>query len=161
MKCACRFPAAACRGTSRRRAAGLQSAARHGLTLLEVLVSVAIFLGSLTVILQILNSGRDAELMARIETEAVMRCEAKMSEVIVGIEDAVSGGSQVFPDSEDGSWSWQLEVADSGISGLLKVTVTVERTVNGAQQTSLALIRYMRDPQMFIDAALSASGESE
>lgn len=130
---------------------------RSGLTLLEMVLSVAIFLGALTVILEILNTGREAELMTRIETEAVMRCESKMAEVIAGIEDAVTSGSQPFPDAEDGSWTWQMEVMDSGISGLLQVTVTVERTVNGRQQTSFSLTRYLRDPQLFIDAALAGS----
>jgi general secretion pathway protein I len=132
---------------------------RDGLTLLEVILAVAIFLGSLTAILKILENGRESELMTRMQTEAVMRCEAKMAEVVCGAEEAVTSGSQVFPDSEDGTWSWQMDVVDSGTTGLLMVTVTVERKLGSTVQTSFVLLRYMRDPQLFLDAALSAAGD--
>lgn len=136
------------------------SAQRSGLTLLEVLVSVAIFLGSLAAILQILSIGKRAEMMTRLQTEAVMRCESKMAEVVAGVQELVAVTDQDFTDSDgSGVWQWSLDPAESGTSGLLQVTVSVRYVVGGEAVAGTSLSRYMRDPQLFIDAALSETSE--
>ncbi len=146
----------ACR-TSRRTA---WSPARSGLSLLEVLISVAIFLGSLTAIMQVLNVGQRAEMATRLQTEAILKCEAKMAEFISGIEEAVSSQGGSFEDDETGDWKWEAEVTDSGIVSLLIVTVKVEHTISAESvNAAFTLSRYMRDPQLFIDAALSETAE--
>ena len=133
---------------------------RRGLSLLEVLISVAIFLGAMTAIMQILNSGQQSEVSARLRTEAVLRCEAKMAEIVSGIEEAVSTSEQKFPDDEIGNWQWSSEVGNGGATSLLKITVTVEHLPDGKNpNAAFTLTRYMRDPQLFIDAALSEAGE--
>jgi general secretion pathway protein I len=133
---------------------------RRGLSLLEVLVSVAIFLGALTAIMQLLNSGQQSEVSARLKTEAALRCEAKMAEIVSGIEEAVSSDEQKFPDDEIGNWQWSADVGSSSATSLLKITVTVEHLPDGKNpNAAFTLSRYMRDPQLFIDAALSEAGE--
>lgn len=155
---ACRYP---CHTRRARSVAGGNSrAARHGLSLLEVLVSVAIFLGALTAIMQILNSGQQSEVSARLRTEAALKCEAKMAEIISGIEEAVSTDQQQFPDDEIGNWKWSVEIGSGSVTSLLKITVTVEHMPDGNNpNAAFTLTRYMRDPQLFIDAALSEAGE--
>ena len=133
---------------------------RSGLSLLEVLISVAIFLGALTAIMQLLNSGQQSEVSARLKTEATLRCEAKMAEFVSGIEEAVSSDKQKFPDDEIGNWQWSAEVSNGNATSLLKITVTVEHLPDGKNpNAAFTLNRYMRDPQLFIDAALSETGE--
>ena len=136
---------------------------RAGITLLEVLVSVAIFLGALTTIMQLLSLGKRAEMMTRLQTEAVMRCEAKMAEVVSGAQELTSVDNEVFPDSEgSGMWQWRLTSMNSSAGGLLQVTVRVRYVVgDDDEMTSFELNRFMRDPQLFIDAALSTSEVSE
>ena len=134
--------------------------ARHGLSLLEVLISVAIFLGALTAIMQLLNSGQQAEIATRLQTEAMMRCEAKLAEIVSGIEEAASSDQQKFPDDEIGNWQWSVEVGNGSATSLLMITVTVEHLPDGKNpNAAFTLTRYMRDPQLFIDAALSEAGE--
>jgi general secretion pathway protein I len=131
---------------------------RHGLTLLEVLVSVAIFLGSLTAIMQLLNTGQQAEVSARLQSQAVLRCESKMAEIVAGIEKPVSSADGTFLDDEIGNWKWSADVANGTATSLLKITVTVEHTPDGKDpNAAFTLTRYMRDPQLFIDAALAAT----
>ncbi len=131
---------------------------RRGLTLLEVLVSVAIFLGSLTAIMQLLNTGQQAEVSARLQSEAVLRCDSKMAEIVAGIEKPVSSADGTFLDDEIGSWKWSADVTNGAATSLLKITVTVEHTPDGKNpNAAFTLTRYMRDPQLFIDAALSAA----
>ena len=133
---------------------------RRGLTLLEVLISVAIFLGALTAIMQLLNTGQQSEVSARLKTEAVLRCEAKMAEIVSGIEEATSSDEQKFPDDEIGHWQWSAEVGNGSATSLLMITVTVEHLPDGKNpNASFTLTRYMRDPQLFIDAALSEVGK--
>ena len=148
----------------RRRSApqprSISSTARAGLSLLEVLLSVAIFLGALTAIMQLLNAGQLSETAARLRTEAALRCEAKMAEIVAGIEEAVSSNDQKFPDDEIGNWHWSAEVGSGDATSLLKITVTVEHLPDGkTPNAAFTLTRYMRDPQLFIDAALSEAGE--
>ena len=133
---------------------------RRGLSLLEVLLSVAIFLGALTAIMQLLNSGQQSEVAARLKTEAALRCEAKMAEIISGIEEAVTSEDQKFPDDEIGNWRWSAEVGNGDVTSLLKITVTIEHLPDGKNpNAAFTLTRYMRDPQLFIDAALSETEE--
>ena len=133
---------------------------RSGMSLLEVLISVAIFVASLTAIMQVLNVGQRAEVATRLQTEAILRCEAKMAEIISGIEEAVSSEGGTFEDDETGDWKWDAEVTDSGIVSLLMVTVMVEHTISeDSANAAFTLSRYMRDPQLFIDAALSETAE--
>ncbi|GEM_PF-250635 len=136
------------------------SATRSGMSLLEVLISVAIFLGSLTAIMQVLNVGQRAELATRLQTEAILKCEAKMAEFISGIEEATTSQGGTFEDDETGNWKWDAEVTDSGIVSLLQVTVKVEHMISDDEaNAAFTLSRYMRDPQLFIDAALSETAE--
>ncbi|HRA90286.1 MAG TPA: hypothetical protein PK992_19510 [Planctomycetaceae bacterium] len=133
---------------------------RNGLSLLEVLLSVAIFLASMTAIMQLLNTGQRSEISARLKTEATLRCEAKMAEIVCGIEEAVSSDENNFTDDEIGNWRWSASVASGSVTDLLKITVTVEHMANGdTPNAAFTLTRYMRDPQLFIDAALSEAPE--
>lgn len=133
-----------------------QSGPRAGLTLLEVLISVAIFLSSLAAIMQLLAIGKRAEMMTRLQTEAVMRCEAKMAEVIAGVQPMDDVTDETLESEESsGTWQFSLMSMDSGTAGLLQVTVTVKYVVGSDTVASSELNRYMRDPQIFIDAALS------
>lgn len=128
---------------------------RAGLSLLEVLISVAIFLGAMTAIIFALNSGQRSEIAARLQSEAVLRCETVMGEIVSGVSEATSSDGNRFTDDEEGRWQWSAQVTDAGVTGLLQVTVVVEHRPNGDQpNASFSLVRYMRDPQIFLDAAM-------
>ncbi len=132
---------------------------RAGLTLLEVLISVAIFLSSLAAIMQLLAIGKRSEMMTRLQTEAVMRCETLMAEVVSGVQELKDVTDQPFPDNESsGTWQWSLQSVESGTTGLLQITISVQYEVGSETVTAFSLTRYLRDPQLFIDAALSGTG---
>ena len=124
----------------------------RGLTLLEVLVSTAIFLGALTAILQVLRVGHNSRVEAVLDADAVLRCETVMGELISGIRPLASTGEQSFEDNSD--WVWTATVSDQGGEALLTVDVTVEHRANGVRTNSMySLTRYVRDPELFIEAA--------
>jgi type II secretion system protein I len=130
-------------------------AARSGLTLLEVLVSTAIFLGAMTAIMQIMSLGRDSRLSAQLDAEAAVRCEARLAEMVAGVEPLNSVSNERFPDNEN--WQATVDIQDTGSDSLLKVTVTVQHVPGESNpNASFTLTRLMRDPQLFLDAAMSA-----
>lgn len=132
---------------------------RSGITLLEVLLSTAIFLGALTAILQIMRVGHDSRLSARLDAEAALRCESLMAEYVSGIIPLKAEAETPFPDSDE--WQYTLEIEDGGGTSLLKLTVLVQHVVNENQVNSyFQLSRLMRDPQLFLDAAM-ATEEAE
>ncbi|MEQ9411380.1 MAG: hypothetical protein RIK87_26940 [Fuerstiella sp.] len=142
-----------------RREAGRSPGAhgrRSGLTLLEVLVSTAIFLGALTAILQIMRIGHDSRLSAKLDAEAALRCETVMSEVVSGIRQPTAVSNQVFEGEEN--WVYSIEVGDGGGTSLLLITVSVSHVIGEQLPNSgFQLTRLMRDPQLFLDAAMSAA----
>ena len=155
MKSAPRLMVDSCRGAA---------SDRHGLTLLEVLISVTIFFASLTAILQILSMGRQSEMMTRLQTEAILRCEAKMEEVISGVQELTSVSDETMSDPAgdegggSGTWQWSLQSDSTETTGLLQVTVTVNYVIPDTDPiASFSLMRYLRDPQLFLDAASTGS----
>jgi hypothetical protein len=143
-------------GSHKAIAASVQN--RRGLSLLEIIISVAIFMASLAAIMEGLQIGRRSELSARLQSEAVLRCETVMGEILSGVKEAASAQGNPFDDDETGNWEWTAEVTEAGTTGLLQVTVLVEHRPGGEEpNAAFTLVRFMRDPQLFLDAALQES----
>jgi hypothetical protein len=136
----------------------VQQRSRGGLSLLEIIISVAIFMASLAAIMEGLQIGRRSELSARLQSEAVLRSETVMGEILCGAKEASSAQGNRFDDDETGNWEWSAEVTEAGTTGLLQVTVLVEHRPGGGEpNAAFTLVRFMRDPQLFLDAALQES----
>ena len=137
-------PGAACRRTGRRP--------RYGITLLEVLIALAIFLGALAVIGQIVSTGSQAAVSAQLKAESVRRCETILAEVLSGsIPLQTASGS--FED--DPEWSWTVSVQDGLATDLLTIEASVSRNGNSASEYSLT--RWVRDPQVFLQTTIDTS----
>ncbi|MFN9717098.1 MAG: prepilin-type N-terminal cleavage/methylation domain-containing protein [Planctomycetota bacterium] len=131
---------------------------RQGFSLLEIVLSVAIFMLGFAGVMAALEIGRQAEVGARLQSEAVLRCEAVMGEILSGVQEVSSATGNRFDDDETGNWQWSANVSDAGTTSLLQVTVIVEHIPGGgAPNASFSLVRYMRDPQIFLDAALEGT----
>ncbi len=127
---------------------------RYGLTLLEVIIALGIFLASMSAISQLISNGTQASIQGRLMTQAIMRCESKMAEVIAGVE-AMEAVEDV-PFADDENWLWSMEVVAGPEEGLLELYVFVQY-VGGStlSNTSFSLNRFVRDPQIWVDAALA------
>lgn len=133
---------------------------RPGLTLFEIVLSLAILLMALSALSQLYSLGTRALVESRLQTQAVVRCESVLNEVIAGVYPMETMGAQPFED--DPSWTWSLDVAAGPHVDLLELQVIVTHT-GGGPQTNLtyALNRFIRDPQLFVDAALAAEADQE
>ncbi|MBD3673984.1 MAG: hypothetical protein HUJ26_10715 [Planctomycetaceae bacterium] len=130
-----------------------KSSRRSAFTLLEVVIAVAVLLGSITALFQLMNHGHRASVQAQFRTQAVMLVDTKLNEAVAGV---LTLQSTTDEESEDyPGWLWSMSVDDAGIEGLLQVTVTAHRdgdTTVSAHEYSAT--RFVRDPQIFLDAAL-------
>jgi uncharacterized membrane protein YgcG len=130
--------------------AGINPAARNGLSLFEVIIALAIFMASIAAIGQLVSSGVRAAVQARLQSQAVLRAETKMAEVVAGIT-SLHGASGTF--SDDTNWSWAAASTQSQHEGLYLVEVTVSHAgATTAAKQSFTLRRLIRDPQIALDA---------
>ncbi len=94
-------------------------------------------MASLAAIMEGLQIGRRSELSARLQSEAVLRCETVMGEILSGVREAASAQGNRFDDDETGNWEWTAEVTEAGTTGLLQVTVLVEHRPGGEERMRL------------------------
>jgi general secretion pathway protein I len=127
---------------------------RRGLSLFEVLISLAIFLGSLAIIAQLVDTGVRGAVRARLQSQAIIRCESKLAEVVSGAIPFQQTGETPFPD--DPAWRWSVALLPGPYPDLYIIEVTTTHHVgNDPQGVSFALQRMIRDPQVFLDAMIA------
>ena len=126
---------------------------RSAFTLLEVVIAVAVLLGSITALFQLMNHGHRASIQAQFRTQAVMLVDTKLNEAVAGV---INLQSTTEEESEDyPGWLWSMTVEDAGVDGLLQLTVTAKREGNSVVSAhEYSATRLVRDPQIFLDAAL-------
>ncbi|MCH7686058.1 MAG: hypothetical protein IH899_05150 [Planctomycetes bacterium] len=133
---------------------------RTGLTLYEVVLSLTLFLGAMVAISQIISIGSRAAVQSRLQTQAILRCESKLSEILAGVEPMESVSNIQF-EEETASWVWSLEIGPGPHEVLLDLTVSVTHiSQDGNPDSTFSLHRLVRDPQLFVDAA-EAAAEAE
>lgn len=124
--------------------------ARRGLTLLEILLSLALLGGAMAAVSQLITTGTQAAVQSRLRSQAILLCETKMAEVVAGAVplQVVSGATmpEATPD-----WTWSLVMGPGPRTDVLQVQVTVSHQSRRAGYT---LTRLMRDPQIVLDAIL-------
>jgi general secretion pathway protein I len=135
---------------------------RSGLTLLEVLIALAIFMVAMTAISRLVSTGSRAATEAQLEADAALRAETVLNEALAGVHPLQASQGNAFED--DPNWEWSMAVVEGPHIDLLQVDVTVARKIEGdvAGGTSyhaVTLTRLVRNPQLFLDAALAAEGE--
>lgn len=128
---------------------------RNGLTLYEIVLSIAIFTMAMAAISQLITIGSRASIQAQLQTEAAIRAENKMAEIVSGYQPLAAVAGEADP--ENNRWLWSLDVVDApNATGLKELTVTVTHLSQvGEADASYSIKRLMRDPQLYFDAALA------
>lgn len=122
---------------------------RRGFSLLETLLALVIFVGSVAVISGLLSLGVRGSWEARRMSKAALLCESKMAEVVSGIEPLESVSQATFEDEP--GWVWSVAVSNGPVEGLVSVAVLVEQADETQFPVSFQLTRWMRDPQSLTD----------
>lgn len=120
------------------------SSARAGLTLLEVLVSIAI-LGAVVAALGPLTSNAlRAAVRAEVETEAAVRCQSQLDALLSGAVPLRATPPTSCTD--DARWSWNAELVPHATPGLSVILVTVRREDADRTGAHCMLQRLVRTP---------------
>jgi type II secretion system protein I len=126
------------------------SYSRRGLTLLEVIVAMAIFLFSLAAIQQLVTMGSDRAMDIRQETRTSSRCQSKMAELIIGAAGLTASGDYTPFEDEDGKdlfWKVDVAAAEDGV-GLYLVKVFVKKDFQSGRTIESQMSQIIMDPSM-------------
>ena len=122
--------------TSRRRA-------RPGLSLLEVMLAMTIFLMAMVGIFGLLDFGSDQGTAAAMQAVGTRLAQSKLAEVEAGAIAVTAGGSGTFEDEPE--WNWSVEPGAEVAPYVSPVTVRVWRDVNG-RHYEVVLTQMVCDP---------------
>ncbi|TVS15567.1 MAG: hypothetical protein EA424_15705 [Planctomycetaceae bacterium] len=127
-----------------------RSAARAGLSLLEVILAIAILGGSIAVIGELVRLGARQAEEARELTIAQLLCESKLEEIAAGVIAPEPVGDVPF--DLDPRWSYSIEVGSLDNPDLLQVTVMAQQ-VDGSREIPLyySLTRWILDPNLELE----------
>src|SRR5436190_3677408 len=142
--------------------------ARQGISLLEVLIALAIFLFSLIGIGQLITYSGQSALEVSQRGHAAQLAQAKLAEVIAGIVPLTSQSDAPFDDDSEGGWTWSLTAEPDSIAGLYLVEIRVSRERSDGTKFETKLSQKVLDPTLrgstqdaaAAAAAVAASGTS-
>jgi type II secretory pathway pseudopilin PulG len=129
---------------------------RRGVTLLEVLLALGILVLSLAAIGQLYGNGVRGSLRAKLQTEAILRCETKLAEVVAGVEPFQTATDTPFAD--DAAWTWSVTLTEAEQYGLYEAEVTVKKQGSGLGGAEFALKRLVREPELLSSETSTSSG---
>ena len=116
---------------------------RRGLTLLEVIIALLIFLIALAPIMTLVSMGGERALDIQQQAQASMLCQAKLDGVKVGA-DPKSGGGTV--DMGNLTWNYTIESTDTDVTNLYQIKVTVKFDRADGKTVEASLTQLMFDP---------------
>jgi type II secretion system protein I len=123
---------------------------RPGISLLEVLLALAIFLLALVAIGQLVDIGTDHALDSQAQATATRLAQSKLAEVEAGVipldGSSPSGTFDVEPE-----WTWTVSSTQANIPNLYTVTVQVSRQFRN-RQFEVSLTQLVFDPNMMGNA---------
>jgi Tfp pilus assembly protein PilV len=132
---------------------------RSGLSLLEVLLSLAIFLLSLVALGQLVSFGSDRARDVQYLSIASVKAQSKMNEVIAGAVSLTGVGETAFDDDQD--WSWSMTADTDNPPSLFRVTVTVSRQRPDGSKFEFKLNQLVLDPTQRGNTDGSATGTDD
>jgi type II secretion system protein I len=119
------------------------SGPRRGISLIEVLSALAIFLFSLIAIGHLISQSVNRADEIQMESQAARLCESKLAEVVAGIQPMSSSEGSF---DEDPDWNWSIEADQGTVAGLWNVTVTVHKALSDGSRVEFALNQAVLDP---------------
>jgi Tfp pilus assembly protein PilV len=125
-------------------------APRTGLSLLEVLLSLTIFLIALGAIVSLVDHGSNRSADAALQTTATRLAQSKLAEVEAGAVSLTASSSDTFPVEPE--WTWSVEPGTPPAPNLYPVTVRVSRQYGG-RLFEFSLTQMVFDPAQMGKAA--------
>jgi len=145
-------------GRSARR---FQGANRHGISLLEVVLSLAILAMSAAILAQISWTATDNGLIANRLATAQILAESKMAEIVTGaipLQGAV-GWTPITDVVPNGSWYYQVQTVTATRPNMVgvRLSITDEAGVTDNREMFF-VVRWMIDPNLGLDTLPASTG---
>lgn len=131
--------------------------APRGLTLLEVILSLAILGGSLAVIGELARLGFRQAAQGRDLTRAALLCESKLAELSAGVATIDPVSRAAFADDTDWVYSVELESGEAQHMQLLKVTVERDQEQSD-RPVQFTLVQWITDPN-YVESVVEKADE--
>lgn len=126
---------------------------RRGMSLLELIVSTAIFFLSLVAIYGLLDISQRSGIRAKQRGQALRVCQARLAELVAGVLplETADGSDELAQD-----YQWQISVENEavGAGALVKATVVAFHT-NEPRDSRVSLTQIMMDPA-FVGSLMDA-----
>jgi general secretion pathway protein I len=120
---------------------------RHGLSLLEVLLSLFIFLISIAAIGQIISLSQQRGKLAEYKQRGAFLCASKLAELASGVVDLASASSSPY-DDPDSDWTWTADCTQDSTPGLWKVQVIASHDNGNGSKVSVTMDQWIIDPSI-------------
>ncbi|MFO0944692.1 MAG: prepilin-type N-terminal cleavage/methylation domain-containing protein [Planctomycetota bacterium] len=101
----------------------------RGFSLLEVLVALAIFVGSVAALSRLVLLGVENAEYSRWQAEAMMIAECRLAELQSGILTVNSVGT--YPSTEAVGWQWTMSATSEALTGLYRVQFEIKNISGG------------------------------
>jgi prepilin-type N-terminal cleavage/methylation domain-containing protein len=119
---------------------------RPGLSLIEVLVALSIFLISMIALGQLITISGERAFEVQQQSRAAQLCQSKLAEVVSGVVPLSSDSGQY---DEDTDWQWTVDAEqDSSITGLWRVQVTASRDFSDGSHYESSVNQMILDPSL-------------
>jgi general secretion pathway protein I len=139
---------------------------RSAFTLFEVILALAILVGAMAVLGELVRGGLISAERARDLSRGTLICEGKMAQIVAGIQAPDPVSSALVEDEMSGEWIYSVEVSDTTSPYLLAVRVSVQRDVAAGRQPAVCtLVRWIKSPDAPVasgsaDTSASSGGSS-
>lgn len=117
---------------------------RAGLTLFEVVISLAIFLAAVVALWNLCNAAGNRASQTQLATQASVMCQSKLAEALVGIQPMGSIDWSPIPDVDN--FYWRMDAEQQDTPGLYLVHVSVKQEANGVKSAETTLTQFALAP---------------
>lgn len=142
----------------RRRPRGRATKDRSGLSLLEVILSLAILAGAVATIGELVRQGSQHAQSARDLTRAQLLCESLLGELQAGLREPEPAADVRIDD--DWSYSIEAESLDNDGVRIVRLTVSQNRSAS-TRPVEFSVVHWMPDPDAVAAAEEAAAAAAE
>jgi prepilin-type N-terminal cleavage/methylation domain-containing protein len=118
---------------------------RRGFSLLEVVLALAILVGAIAVLGELVRLGTTNASSARELTQAQLLCESKMAEIAAGL--ILPEAVQSVPCEYNPEFLYSIDLQPTEMPGLVALQVTVFQDLPASHRpVEFSLVRWIQDP---------------
>lgn len=133
---------------------------RLGLSLLEVMLTLAILGVAVAILAQAMNLAADNGNRARDIMSAQLACESKMAEIVAGaVPMTTASWAPITSSGSTKSWYYQVVMLPAEQPNMMGVQVTITDSPNGesSKPVEFKLVRWIIDPNLGLDTLPTAT----